>query len=146
MRTAISAGFTIGALPAGCVNSGAGTVNGITGTIVTCTSGTVTSGGSQSFALPLTVPATAQSGNFGVEIVTGPGGALPGGVTDADVTNNKILVPYNIVQPYADLSIGKTKTPGRWPPARPSPTASPSPTTAWSLRCIRAPPAVRRCG
>ena len=112
MRTAISAGFTIGALPAGCVNSGAGTVNGITGTIVTCTSGTVTSGGSQSFALPLTVPATAQSGNFGVEIVTGANGLLPGGVTDADVTNNKILVPYNIVPPYADLSIGKTKTPG----------------------------------
>ena len=112
VRAAIPAGFTIGALPSGCVNSGPGTVNGITGTVVTCTSGTVTSASSQSFALPLTAPATAQSGNFGVEIVTGPSGALPGGLTDADVTNNQILVPFSIVLPYADLSMAKTKTPG----------------------------------
>ena len=37
----------------------------------TCTSGTVTSGGTQAFAIPVTAPATPQSGNFGVEIVTG---------------------------------------------------------------------------
>ena len=46
VRVAIPAGFAVGApLPAGCVNSGPGTVHGVAGTVVTCTSGTVTSGG-----------------------------------------------------------------------------------------------------
>ncbi len=112
VRVAIPTGFTIGALPAACVNSGAGTVNGVTGTVVTCTSGTVTGGGAQSFVLPLTSPPTAQSGNFGIEIVTGAGGSLPGGVTDADTTNNRTLVPYVIVPPYADLAVAKYKTGG----------------------------------
>jgi uncharacterized repeat protein (TIGR01451 family) len=112
VRVAIPAGFALGVLPAGCVNSGAGSVNGVAGTLVSCTSGTVTSGGSQTFVLPLTTPAAAQSGNFGVEVVTGAGASLPGGVTDADTTNNQILVPYQIVPPYADLSLTKTKTAG----------------------------------
>lgn len=112
VRVAIPAGFTPGVLPAGCVNSGPGTVNGVTGTVLTCTSGTVTSGGSQAFQIPLTVPGTSGAGNFGVEIVTGAGGSLPGGLSDSDTTNNAVLVPYSIVDPYADLGITKTKTAG----------------------------------
>ncbi len=115
LRAAIPAGFTIGALPSGCVNSGAGTVSGVSGTIITCTSGTVASGGSQSFALPLTTPGAPQSGNFGVEVVTGTGGALPGGLTDSNVGNNQVLVPFSIVPPFADLSITKSKTAGPLP-------------------------------
>ena len=76
VRVAIPLGFTMGALPAGCAASGTGTVNGVSGNLVICTSGTVTGGGAQSFVLPLTTPPAAQSGNFGVEVVTGPGGAL----------------------------------------------------------------------
>ena len=112
VRVAVPAGFTIGTLPAGCVNSGPGTVNGVSGTVLTCTSGTVTSGGSRSFALPLTTPATPGGGNFGVEVVTGAGGALPGGLTDANTANNQVLVPFNVVAAFADLSISKSKTPG----------------------------------
>ena len=116
VRVAIPAGFAIGApLPAGCVNSGPGTVNGVAGTVVTCTSGAVTSAGSQSFAIPVTAPAVAGSGNFGVEIVTGASDSLPGGLTDSDPTNNTALVPFNIVDPYADLGITKGKTPGPIP-------------------------------
>ena len=112
VRVAVPAGFTLGSLPAGCVNSGAGTVNGIGGTVVTCTSGTVSSGGSQSFVIPVTTPGTAQSGNFGIEIITGPAGALPGGLTDYDTGNNLGLVPFGIVDPYADLGVSKAKTAG----------------------------------
>ena len=112
LRVAVPTGFTLGVLPAGCSNSGAGTVAGISGTVLTCTSGTVASGGSQGFLLPLTVPATAQTGNFGLEVVTGPGGSLPGGLTDANTANNQALVPYTIVPPYADLSLSKAKTSG----------------------------------
>ena len=112
VRVAIPLGFTMGALPAGCAASGTGTVNGVSGNLVICTRGTVTGGGAQSFVLPLTTPPAAQSGNFGVEVVTGPGGALPGGVTDANTSNNRTLVPYVIVPPYADLSIAKYKTAG----------------------------------
>ena len=116
VRVAIPAGFAIGVpLPAGCVDSGPGTVNGVAGTVVTCTSGTVTSASSQSFAIPLTAPAVAGSGNFGVEIVTGAGDSLPGGLTDSDPTNNTALVPFNVVDPYADLGITKGKTPGPIP-------------------------------
>jgi uncharacterized repeat protein (TIGR01451 family) len=111
VRAAIPAGFTIGTLPSGCSLGGAGTVNGVSGTLVTCTSGTVTSGSTQSFLLPLTAPATAAAGNFGVEVITGTGGSLPGGLTDSDLTNNRTLVPFNVVPPYADLSTTKTKTP-----------------------------------
>ncbi len=112
VRVAIPAGFVIGPLPAGCSLGAAGVVNGVSGTLVTCASATVTGGGSQSFVLPLTTPSSAQSGNFGVEIVTAAGGVLPDGVTDADTTNNLTLVPYVIVSPYADLSVAKYKTAG----------------------------------
>jgi len=80
-------------------------VNGVAGTVVTCTSGTVTSASSQGFAIPVTAPAVAGSGNFGAEIVTGAGDSLPGGLTDSDPTNNTALIPFSIVDPYADLGI-----------------------------------------
>ena len=112
VEAAIPAGFTIGTLPAGCSNQGAGTVNGISGTVLRCTSGTVTSGSSQSFLLPLTTPATPTTGNFGVAVLTGVGGLLPDGATDINLGNNQVLVPYAILSPYADLSLTKAKSPG----------------------------------
>jgi uncharacterized repeat protein (TIGR01451 family) len=119
VRAAIPVDFVIGPLPAGCSISGPGTVNGVAGTLVTCTSGSVTGAGSQSYAIPLTTPGAAQSGNFGVEVVTGPGGALPGGLTDFNPGNNQTLVPYSIVAPYADLNLSKAKTTGPLPPGAP---------------------------
>jgi large repetitive protein len=116
LRVGIPAGFAIGSLPPGCVNSGPGTVNGVTGTVLTCTTGTVAAGGEQVFAIPLTTPATPGSGQFGLQVVTGPGGALPGGVTDTDTGNNLALVPFEVIPPYADLALTKSKTPGPQPP------------------------------
>lgn len=116
LRLGIPAGFVIGSLPPDCVNSGPGTVNGITGTVLTCTAGTIAAGGEQVFAFPLTTPATPGSGQFGLQVVTGPGGALPGGVTDIDTGNNLALVPFEVIPPYADLALSKSKTPGPQPP------------------------------
>jgi large repetitive protein len=115
LSVAIPPGFVVGTLPAGCVAAGVGTVNGVAGNVFTCTANTVTSGGQQAFAFALTTPATAQIGNFGVQVLTGAGGALPGGLTDSDVSNNNTLVPYVIVAPYADLYLTKNKTPGPLP-------------------------------
>jgi len=112
VRLAVPAGFVLGTLPAGCVNSGPGTVNGVAGTVLTCTSGTVSSGAAQVFAIPVTAPSAPQSGNFGVEVVTGDAASLPGGLKDANLGNNQILVPFNVVGQYADLAITKNKTPG----------------------------------
>lgn len=105
VRAAIPTGFTIGTLPSGCVNSGAGTVNGISGTVVTCTAGAVTGGNTQNFSIPLTTPSAATSGNIGVEVAT------PAGFADANTANNTLLLPYQIVNPYADLSLTKAKGP-----------------------------------
>ena len=116
LRLGIPAGFVIGSLPPDCVNSGPGTVNGVTGTVLTCTTGTVAAGGEQVFAIPLITRATPGSGQFGLEVVTGPGGALPGGVTDTDTGNNLALVPFEVIAQYADLALTKNKTPGPLPP------------------------------
>lgn len=116
LRVAIPAGFAIGTLPAGCVNSGAGSVASVAGTVLVCTTGTVAAGGDQVFILPLTTPSSARSGNFGLEVPTGPGGSLPGGVTDINTGNNLAQVPFNVIDPYADLAITKAKTPGPLPP------------------------------
>ena len=112
LRVAIPAGFGLGALPVGCVDSGPGSVAGVAGTVLVCTTGTVAAGGQQEFVVPLPTPSSAGSGNFGLEVATGPGGALPGGVTDVNTGNNLALVPFNVIDRYADLAITKTKTAG----------------------------------
>lgn len=110
ISTIIPADFIIGALPVGCVNSGAGsiTVNPTTynGTLITCTAGAVTSGTSQNFTLPLTMPNSAVSGDFPIEV------EAPVGFTDFDLDNNQALRAYNVSAPYADLRLNKSKTSG----------------------------------
>ncbi|MCA3001077.1 MAG: SdrD B-like domain-containing protein [Burkholderiales bacterium] len=106
VRAAIPVGFTIGTLPAGCVNSGAGTVNGVTGTVITCTTGAVAVGATQTFNIPLTMPATAGGGNFGVEV------SPPVGFGDTNPANNMLLIPYAVAVPFADLRATKTKSGG----------------------------------
>jgi uncharacterized repeat protein (TIGR01451 family) len=106
VRGAIPVGFTIGTLPAGCVNSGAGTVNGVTGTVITCTTGAVAVGAAQTFDIPLTMPATAGGGNFGVEV------SPPVGFGDTNPANNMLLIPYAVAVPFADLRATKTKSGG----------------------------------
>ena len=100
ISTTIPAGFVIGVLPAGCLSSGAGPF------AITCTAGAVTDGNTQAFAIPLTMPGTDVTGNFPVSI------GLPAGFGDANLGNNTVNVPYNVVLPYADLRASKTKGPG----------------------------------
>jgi uncharacterized repeat protein (TIGR01451 family) len=109
VRGAIPAGFVIGTLPAGCVNSGAGTVNGVTGTLITCTTGAVAVNATQTFSIPLTMPVTAGGGNFGVAV------SPPAGFGDANPANNALLIPYAAADPFADLRATKTKTTGPLP-------------------------------
>jgi len=105
VRTAIPNGFVLGTLPSGCVNLGNGTVGATTGTIVECTSGTVTSGSNQPWTIPVTTPATA--GNTTLFAQTTP----PAGITDPIEANNVASTAVNIELPYADLGITKNKTP-----------------------------------
>lgn len=100
IATVIPAGFTVGALPAGCASTGAGPWT------ITCTAGAVNSGSTQAFALPLTTPATPTSGNFPITVTP------PAGFADANLANNSVNVPYNVVAPYASLTAAKSKTPG----------------------------------
>ena len=97
--TTIPAGFVVGVLPAGCV-AGPGASD------ITCTAGSVSSGNTQAFAIPLTTPATAAAGNFPVSI------APPAGYGDAVPANNSVNVPYSVVAPFADLRATKSKTGG----------------------------------
>ncbi len=106
VRGAIPTGFTIGTLPSSCVDSGPGTVNGITGTVITCTAGAVNSGATQSFSIPLTMPLVAGGGNFGVDVLP------PSGFGDTNLANNTLLLPYTALAPYADLRAIKAKSPG----------------------------------
>jgi uncharacterized repeat protein (TIGR01451 family) len=109
VRGAIPAGFTIGALPAGCMNSGPGTVNGVTGTVVACTSNAVTIGSTASFNIPLNMPLSAGGGNFGIEVLP------PAGFADANPANDTLLIPYAAADPYTDLRAIKTKSGGPIP-------------------------------
>ena len=100
VSTVVPAGFTVGAVPAGCTKTGVGP------TTVTCTASAVNNGNVQSFAIPLTMPAAPVGGNFVVSITP------PTGFGDAVSANNSVNVPYNVVAPSTDLAASKSKTPG----------------------------------
>lgn len=110
VSTIVPAGFGIGALPAGCVNDGAGSIiaGGTTynGTRVSCTAGAVASGTSQNFSLQLTMPNAAASGNFPIAV------DAPAGFADYDLDNNATTRAYIVSEPYADLRLSKSKTSG----------------------------------
>jgi len=112
--TVVPAGFVLGTLPPGC-SSAAGSLvvagNSYAGTRVTCVTGNVASGGTQSFPLPLTLPATATAGDFPVVVTP------PAGMAESNPGNNAILLPYQVAEPFADLSLDKTKSPGSGPQA-----------------------------
>lgn len=105
IATVIPAGFTVGVLPGACNRSGSGPWT------ITCTAGAVSNGNTQAFAIPLTMPGVAGSGNFPVTVTS------PAGFGDAVPANNSVNVPYNVVPPFADLKASKTKTPGGPQPA-----------------------------
>lgn len=113
IQTVIPVGFGIGVLPAGCVNNGAGslTVGATTynGTLITCTTGAVNNGSTQPFTLPLTMPSAPGAGNFPVVVTP------PAGMTDANTANNAIALPYQVAEPFADLDLSKSKSPGSGP-------------------------------
>lgn len=90
------ADFTIGVLPAGCSR---------VGQVITCTAGSQVAGNTTSFVIPLTASATPNSGSNSATV------SPPAGITDPVAGNDTTTVGYNIVPPYTDLSISKTKTP-----------------------------------
>ncbi|GGI18034.1 hypothetical protein GCM10008066_11970 [Oxalicibacterium faecigallinarum] len=106
VQTVVPAGFTLGMLPSGCTAApGAVTVGSTSysGTLVSCNVGALTVNGEQSFNLPLTLPATPTDGSFPVVVTPPPGRG------DANTSNNSRLLPYQIVNPYADLRAAKSK-------------------------------------
>ena len=110
VETIVPVTFTIGILPAGCTQTpaqsltvGATTFNG---TLISCTVGAIAVGAQQSFSIPLTMPAAPEASSF--PVVVSP----PAGRGDANLANNSILLPYQIVFPFADLSASKSKSPG----------------------------------
>ena len=115
VETIVPTTFTIGTLPAGCVatpgQSLTITPNTYSGTLVRCTAAAVAVGASQGFSIPLTMPAAPEASSF--PVIATP----PPGLGDANLGNNSLLLPYQIVQPFADLSASKSKTPtGPQPP------------------------------
>lgn len=106
VSTIIPAGFTIGTLPAGCTNVGNGTIDGISGTRIDCTATDIAKNNQTSFDIPLTMPATPGTGNFPVLVTPPPG------YTDHNEPNNLEPVPYKVVDPFSDLGLSKSKTPG----------------------------------
>ncbi len=110
VETIVPTTFTIGVLPAGCTQTAAQslTVGATTynGTLVSCNVGALIVGAQQSFIIPLTTPLAPEASSFPVVVVPPPGRA------DANMGNNSILLPYQIVNPYADLRALKSKSPG----------------------------------
>jgi len=108
VQTVVPATFTLGALPVGCTQTSPGSlVVGATtysGTLVTCTVGALAVSASQNFTLPLTLPAAAEASSFPVVVTPPPGRA------DANPANNSTTLPYQIVNAYADLVGGKSKS------------------------------------
>lgn len=97
----IPAGFVLGALPAGCSSTGS-TAAGWT---VTCVGGTIASGNNQVFTLVATTPAAAMTGNLTAQVTP------PTGVTDPVAGNDSVTLPITVVEPFADLSVTKSKSP-----------------------------------
>ncbi|MFZ6648795.1 SdrD B-like domain-containing protein [Undibacterium sp. TJN25] len=122
VETIVPASFTIGALPAGCTSTAAQsrTVSGTTynGTLVSCTAAAVSIAAGQSFSIPLTMPSAAEASSFPVLVTPPPG------MGDANLGNNTLLLPYQIVNPFADLRASKSKTPGGPQPSGTSVTST----------------------
>ncbi|MFT3818485.1 MAG: SdrD B-like domain-containing protein [Rubrivivax sp.] len=108
LSTTIPAGFTVNSLPAGCSGPATGVVLGAPA-VLTCNAAAAAAGATQSFAIPLTMPATAQAGNF---VVTA---APPAGFGDSVAANNSVTLPWQTVTPYADLRGAKSKVPASGP-------------------------------
>lgn len=107
VQTIVPSTFTLGTLPAGCTqSSGPLIVSGTTynGTLVRCNVGALAVGSQQSFNLPLTMPAAPEASSFPVVVTPPPGHS------DANAGNNSLLLPYQVVNPYADLRAAKGKS------------------------------------
>ncbi|WP_293777368.1 SdrD B-like domain-containing protein [uncultured Oxalicibacterium sp.] len=112
VETVVPAGFTIGTLPSGCVQSaGSLTVSGNTynGTVISCTTNAVAVGAIADFNIPLTLPSVATVSEFPVVVTPS------GGMGDANTGNNSVLLPFSVVDPYTVMNLSKSKTPGSGP-------------------------------
>ncbi len=110
VSTQIPAGFTITSLPPGCTSTATvGVLLAATATVTCTTSAPLPATTTAPFAIGLTMPAAASGGNFPVTVTPASG------FTDSNPANNTASVPWQVVPPFADLVIGKSKNPGSGP-------------------------------
>jgi uncharacterized repeat protein (TIGR01451 family) len=96
----IDAGWTLGAMPAGCSNAGQ---------VVTCTNaGAIASGASATFDIPVTAPASGAPAGPNIATVTLLGGS---GKTETNTGDNTASLTYTWTTPSADVNlVSKTKS------------------------------------
>jgi uncharacterized repeat protein (TIGR01451 family) len=90
ISTTLAAGFKVNSLPTGCSGPAAG-AELATATALTCNTGALNIGESQSFVVPLTMPLAAASGSFTVTTV------LPAGYDDSAPGNNTLNLHWQAV-------------------------------------------------
>ena len=110
ISTSIPAGFTVVSLPAGCTGPATGVVLGAPAAL-TCTAAAATAGTTQDFAVPLLMPAAPAAGTFVATV------APPAGFGDSNAGNNSVNLPWQVVNPFADLRGSKAKSPASGPVA-----------------------------
>jgi uncharacterized repeat protein (TIGR01451 family) len=108
VSTTIPAGFTVSSLPAGCSGPATGVVLAAPAAL-SCNAAAAAVGSTQDFVVPLLMPATAASGSFSVTV------APPAGYGDAVLANNTVTLPWQVVEPFADLRGSKSKSPASGP-------------------------------
>jgi uncharacterized repeat protein (TIGR01451 family) len=80
------------------------------GWVVTCpVAGTVAVAGSQDFPITVRLPAAPLSGSFPVLVTP------PAGLADANPGNNHIPLPFQVLPPFSNLALTKSKSPGSGP-------------------------------
>lgn len=97
---ALDAGWTLGTLPSGCSASGQ--------TVSCVNAGSLASGASTSFDIPVTAPAsgTPSGPNVATVSLTSSGAAV---VSESNTSNNTASLTYTWANTVADLSLAKTK-------------------------------------
>lgn len=108
VSTSIPAGFTVTSLPAGCTGPALNVLLAAPAP-VSCSAAAAAAGSTQDFAVGLLMPAAPAAGSFTVTV------APPAGQGDAVPANNSVTLPWQVVDPFADLRVAKSKSPASGP-------------------------------
>lgn len=109
ISTTVPAGFTVSSLPTGCTGPAIGVVLAVPTALTCTTTAAVAVNTAQHFDIDLVMPAVAGNGNFDVAVTP------PAGYGDSNPANNNASLPWQVVPPFADLLVGKTKNPASGP-------------------------------